>query len=177
MPRRVLTLFCATVLLSAACSSDEGGPDDQAAPTPSSSANDGGRSHSTGQPTENFAYTLGRPPTSPPTRDIRIAMTKGFAYTPDRVEVAAGETVRFEVTNRDTVPHEFVLGVKEYQQVHDSQASSGGVPHDYSPYSVHVRPGETRSLDWTFDQPGEVLYACHVPGHYDRGMIGAITVS
>jgi uncharacterized cupredoxin-like copper-binding protein len=29
----------------------------------------------------------------------------------------------------------------------------------------------------TFDEPGNVLFACHQPGHYDGGMVGTITMS
>ena len=41
---------------------------------------------------------------------------------------------------------------------------------------VEVAPGETATLVYTFDEPGELLYGCHVPGHYAAGMVGTITV-
>ncbi|HSJ43832.1 MAG TPA: hypothetical protein VK923_04015, partial [Euzebyales bacterium] len=29
----------------------------------------------------------------------------------------------------------------------------------------------------TFVEPGDVLYGCHQPGHYDAGMVGVIEVT
>ena len=172
--RRILLAALSAVLLLTGCSDDDDDGDVSAAPT-----DDGhGHAHSVGPPTENFAFTLGRPPDpgTTPEETIEVRTMRGFRFEPGEVEVAAGETVRFVVENTDKVPHEFVLGNEPYQQVHDSQASSGGVPHDYSAYSVHVDPGQTRSFEWKFDRSGRVLFACHVPGHYERGMIGEIRI-
>jgi uncharacterized cupredoxin-like copper-binding protein len=91
--------------------------------------------------------------------------------------VDAGETVTFEVTNSDKIPHEFILGNAAYQELHNNQAEAGGVYHDYSAYSVHVVPGDTIGLTWTFQESGRVEFACHVEGHYDQGMIGKIVIS
>jgi uncharacterized cupredoxin-like copper-binding protein len=41
---------------------------------------------------------------------------------------------------------------------------------------LSVPPGKTRRLTWTFDEPGIVLYGCHVLGHWAAGMRGTIVV-
>ena len=42
--------------------------------------------------------------------------------------------------------------------------------------ALTVPPGQTRRLTWTFDEPGIVLYGCHVLGHWAAGMKGTIVV-
>lgn len=40
-----------------------------------------------------------------------------------------------------------------------------------------VAPGATEELTLTFDEPGETLAGCHIPGHYPAGMKAVITIS
>ena len=47
--------------------------------------------------------------------------------------------------------------------------------HD-EPCMVHVSPGKTGQMIWTFDKPGEVVFACLIPGHYEAGMTGKVTM-
>lgn len=51
-----------------------------------------------------------------------------------------------------------------------------GMAHD-DPNSVLVEPGKTGELTWTFSQAGNLEFACNVPGHYQAGMVGKLTVS
>jgi len=44
------------------------------------------------------------------------------------------------------------------------------------PYMTDVAPGARGEIGWTFTQPGEYVYACLVPGHYEAGMVGRIIV-
>jgi uncharacterized cupredoxin-like copper-binding protein len=39
-----------------------------------------------------------------------------------------------------------------------------------------VQPGQTAVVIWTFDEGGEVLFACHVNDHYSAGMYGTVAV-
>ena len=34
------------------------------------------------------------------------------------------------------------------------------------------KSGEQGELTWRFTNPGSILYGCHVPGHYEAGMVG-----
>lgn len=47
----------------------------------------------------------------------------------------------------------------------------GGIPAP-----VTIEPGETVSVLARLDEPGETLYGCHQPGHWEVGMVGTITV-
>ena len=48
--------------------------------------------------------------------------------------------------------------------------------HD-DPNSVLVEPGKTAELTWTFSKAGSLEFACNIPGHYQAGMVGKLTVS
>lgn len=42
--------------------------------------------------------------------------------------------------------------------------------------AVHVMPGETKELTWTFNGE-EPLVGCHIPGHYQGGMRGKVVLT
>lgn len=103
---------------------------------------------------------------------------RDIAFDPTTVEVAAGETVTFVVTNTGEALHEFTLGDAAAQEQHAEEMESGhaGEAH-HGPNSITVEPGRTEELTWRFESAGELEYACHVPGHYEAGMRGTVTVS
>ncbi|QIH09304.1 MULTISPECIES: cupredoxin family protein [unclassified Pseudomonas] len=51
-----------------------------------------------------------------------------------------------------------------------------GMQHD-DPNSVLVEPGKQAELTWTFSKSGSLEFACNIPGHYQAGMVGKLTVS
>ncbi|WP_347905136.1 cupredoxin family protein [Pseudomonas purpurea] len=60
--------------------------------------------------------------------------------------------------------------------------SMAGMDHGASmkhddPNSVLVEPGKTAELTWTFKQASNLEFACNIPGHYQAGMVGKLTVS
>ncbi len=110
-------------------------------------------------------------------------------FDPETLEMAAGEIVKFEITNTGNLEHEFVIGSKEAQEEHRqmmlNMANGGG--HDMSNMShggghdmasmdmagVTIAPGETGTLLWSVpDNVNELEYACNIPGHYESGMYG-----
>lgn len=116
-------------------------------------------------------------PTAP--REIEVALSE-FAYDPANFDVAAGETVRFVVTNTGAVQHELRLTTKAAVDEHIAGGHDGGhgsSAHD--PGVVVVEPGETKSLEWTFagDPDGPTIVACLIPGHYEAGMHGEVHVN
>jgi uncharacterized cupredoxin-like copper-binding protein len=50
-----------------------------------------------------------------------------------------------------------------------------GMEHD-DPNSVLVGPGAREELIWTFSETMDLEFACNVPGHYQSGMVGKVTV-
>jgi uncharacterized cupredoxin-like copper-binding protein len=94
-----------------------------------------------------------------------------FADRPLRV--VEGTRVRFVIVNRDPIGHEFIVGPPE---VHARHAAGHEAGHPSIPGEVSVEPNATAITTYRFDRPGRVVYACHLPGHYEYGMHGVIEV-
>lgn len=102
-------------------------------------------------------------------------------FTPDKVEVQAGETIRFVVHNGGAVPHEFVLGspqeIAEHAELMRQIAAGKAVAHAHGGgAALSVAPGQMGELVVTFAQPGSVEIACLLPGHLEAGMRGSVNV-
>jgi uncharacterized cupredoxin-like copper-binding protein len=41
---------------------------------------------------------------------------------------------------------------------------------------VLVQPGQRAELTWTFRKSAPIEFACNVPGHYQAGMVGPLTI-
>lgn len=114
---------------------------------------------------------------------VRVVMNDHFRYRPSAIMVRAGRRVTFAVTNAGKLPHEFTLGDRATQLDHEREMrlmpAMGGHVHTHGSAgggTLTVPPGQTRRLSWTFDEPGLVLYGCHVLGHWAAGMRGTIVV-
>lgn len=44
------------------------------------------------------------------------------------------------------------------------------------PNMVSVAPGDKAEFIWQYSRAGTVDFACLVPGHYEAGMLGRLTV-
>ncbi|QRR32409.1 cupredoxin family protein [Hydrogenophaga sp. YM1] len=109
-------------------------------------------------------------------RTIEIGMTDAMRFTPDRLEVRQGETIRFVHRNAGQVMHEFVLGTQKDLDEHAALMKKfPGMEHD-EPYMSHVAPGQRGEIVWRFNRAGEFDFACLLPGHYEAGMFGKIKV-
>jgi uncharacterized cupredoxin-like copper-binding protein len=109
-------------------------------------------------------------------RTIEIRMSDQMRYTPDRIEVREGETIRFVHRNGGKMMHEFVLGTKKELDEHAAlMLKFPNMEHD-EPYMAHVGPGKTGVIIWTFNRAGEFGFACLIPGHYQAGMVGKVNV-
>ncbi len=110
-------------------------------------------------------------------RTIRLVMTDNMRFTPDKLRVKQGDTVKFVVTNKGRMLHEMVLGTaKDLQEHAEMMRKFPGMEHE-EPHMTHVQPGKTEEIVWTFNRAGEFDYACLIAGHFEAGMVGKITVS
>jgi uncharacterized cupredoxin-like copper-binding protein len=110
-------------------------------------------------------------------RTIEITMSDNMRFTPDRIEVKQGETVKLVVKNSGRILHEMVIGTKTELDEHAAMMMKfPGMEHD-EPYMTHVKPGATGEIVWTFNRPGEFDFACLIAGHYQAGMVGKIVVA
>ena len=110
-------------------------------------------------------------------RSIEVAMADNMRFTPERIEVRQGETVKFVVRNTGKVMHEFVIGTKAENAKHaEMMVKHPNMEHD-EPYMAHVPPGKTGEIVWTFNRAGQFEFACLIAGHYQGGMVGTIMVA
>ena len=115
------------------------------------------------------------------TRTIEVSMRETedgrMIFVPGSIEVAEGETVRFAIVNDGQIAHEFVLGTVEDNGEHKAEMEAMTEMHKHdSPTSITLEPGETGELAWTFTTAGIFEFACLIPGHYEAGMYGPLTV-
>jgi uncharacterized cupredoxin-like copper-binding protein len=110
-------------------------------------------------------------------KTIEIGMADNMRFTPDKIEVRQGETVKFVVKNSGKVMHEFVIGTRKENDKHaELMVKFPNMEHD-EPYMAHVAPGKTGEIVWTFNRPGDFDFACLIAGHYQAGMVGKIKVA
>lgn len=155
-------------------------------------------SHAGGQ---GHGKGFGRPAeASEATRTIDVTMEDSY-FEPETIEVKAGETVRFLVKNKGELVHEFNIGTAAMHTEHQKEMAmmmehgaleadrinrdmmkmdmgGGGrtMQHD-DPNAVLLEPGQSAEVVWTFTQPMTLEFACNVPGHYEAGMKGKISVA
>ncbi|MNN39789.1 plastocyanin [compost metagenome] len=147
------------------------------------------------------SYDFGKPAKAEQaSRTVEVVMGEMY-FEPKSLEVKAGETVRFVLKNEGSLLHEFNLGRAAMHTEHQKHMQDmgmltpAGMSHDMSkmnhampgmdhgqmmkhddPNSVLVEPGKTAELTWTFGKATTLEFACNVPGHYQAGMVGDLTV-
>jgi len=92
----------------------------------------------------------------------------------DRTSFEEGETVTFVIRNDDPIDHEFIIGDAQVHARHEEGKQRHH--HGAVPGEISVPAGTSRRTTFTFSDDGSVEYACHLPGHYDYGMRGAVAV-
>jgi uncharacterized cupredoxin-like copper-binding protein len=113
--------------------------------------------------------------TSEVTRTVQITI-KNSRFLPGRVDVRTGEIVQFEIINRDTIAHEFVIGDVAKQVAHEKEMATMPSMPMSDAKGVTIAAGKTATVIRTFTHQGELQYACHLPGHYLNGMVGWLIV-
>ena len=114
-------------------------------------------------------------------RTVKLEL-KEYSFSAADLSVKAGETVKFVVTNTGRLKHELTIGTAAEQEAHRKEMEAmSDMKHDEGTHampanSIHVGPGQTRELVWTFTTAGKLEFACNYPGHADLGMEGKISV-
>ena len=110
------------------------------------------------------------------TKTIRLDMSDAMRFTPAGITVRRGQTVRLVATNKGQVLHEMVLGTADELKKHaEMMKKFPGMEHD-EPHMAHVKPGKSGEIVWQFTQAGVFQFACLIPGHFEAGMVGKVTV-
>lgn len=125
---------------------------------------------------------VGQGPTvGPEARVVELTITADARFSPDRIPVKTGETIRFVVDNPTAANHELFIGSAAEQTMHHAAhlglppAEQAGVSH-YG-YGIFLPAYGDGVIEYHFATPGEVLLGCHLPGHYEGGHVATVIVS
>jgi uncharacterized cupredoxin-like copper-binding protein len=109
-------------------------------------------------------------------RTIEVEMSDTMRFSPARIEVKRGDSVRFVATNSGKLPHEMVLGtLAELREHAEHMRHHPGMEHD-APNMLHVAPGAKGEMGWRFTRAGQFFFGCLEPGHFEAGMVGQVVV-
>jgi uncharacterized cupredoxin-like copper-binding protein len=108
-------------------------------------------------------------PAGPRTVEIVLHHSR---FEPSTIRAEPGETLEFVIVNTDPIDHEFIVGDQAVQELHERGTEAH---HEPRPGEVTVLAGETVTTTFTFGDQ-DLLFGCHVPGHYTYGMRGVVLV-
>jgi uncharacterized cupredoxin-like copper-binding protein len=107
-----------------------------------------------------------------PARAARIGIHFS-AFTPTEVVATAGVPITVTLVNADPIDHEWLVGDATFHERH----RTGTEPqHGQRPTEVSLPAGSTATTTVVFEQPGDYLFICHLPGHEAYGMVGSVVV-
>jgi predicted lipoprotein with Yx(FWY)xxD motif/uncharacterized cupredoxin-like copper-binding protein len=96
-----------------------------------------------------------------------------YFIEPSATTFTVGETYTFVITNTSAQTiHEFVIepaGSTEEAALENEQTGDHAEVED-------IAAGDTAELTWTFTEAGDFQFACHIEGHFEEGMVVAVTV-
>lgn len=149
------------------------GPEKHAKPPAAASGQAKPDQHAPG----NHGEALGEPgDLKAPARTVLVVMSDEMRFIPNRLEIKRGETVRFSIRNSGKVKHELVLGTLSELQEHAKLMQQFPEMEHEDPNAASAEPGKTAMLVWKFTKPGEFMFGCLIPGHFEGGMKGTIVV-
>jgi uncharacterized cupredoxin-like copper-binding protein len=127
---------------------------------------DGGHAHGAGKPGDPKKVS----------RAIPVVMSDDMKFTPAKINVKRGETIRFVVKNAGQIKHEMIVGsMAELKEHAEMMRKMPGMEHA-GPNQVTLDPGKSGELIWQFTKAGTFDFACLQPGHFEAGMMGKISV-
>ena len=132
------------------------------------------------------------------TRTVTVTMTDN-RYSPEKIEVKKGETIHFVMKNKGEFVHEFNIGTAKMHKAHQKEMMmmvehgviepdkinyarmkmdmGGGKTMEHNdPNSKLLEPKKSAEIIWKFDTDAKLEFACNIPGHYESGMVGKITI-
>lgn len=97
-------------------------------------------------------------------------------FEPRQLAFAAGETVRLVISNNGEQEHEFVLDTAADNQKHKETMERFPEMEHADENAIRLDPGASGEILWKFENEGEFEFACLIPGHYEAGMHGPLSV-
>ena len=132
--------------------------------------------HANAETNTHAHHNMAAPAKSSIYRVVTIEMGKGqeFRFSPEKIDIKQGETIKFRFENKGKMAHEFVVGTEAELKKHQQEMAK-------NPASAHhmntIAPNSKGEISMTFDKAGSFLFACLITGHFESGMKGLITVA
>ena len=95
-----------------------------------------------------------------------------FSESGEQPKVRVGERVRFTLVNDTMMEHPMHLHGVFMEIVNGADPA-----HQPRKHTIHVKPAERLSFDFTYDEPGNFAFHCHVLYHMEMGMFRFVNVS
>lgn len=116
----------------------------------------------------------------PATRDVSVSIS-GMRFVPDHFEVHVGETIRFLVANPTDIPHELYIGSMDEQLAHHMEVtnltgSQQVRAMQQTGYGIYLMAHDSGQFIYHFSTAGQIKIGCHVPGHWEAGMMATVDV-
>ena len=105
---------------------------------------------------------------------VKVTLTE-WGVSMSRTSVPANRPVRFQIENTGKVEHEMVLEPDGSSDEPFEMAGVGGTTFESEVEAIH--PGATISVTWKLPGKGAYQLACHVEGHFERGMKASFTAT
>jgi uncharacterized cupredoxin-like copper-binding protein len=111
------------------------------------------------------------------TRTVRID-AGDTTFNVKQIQVKAGETIKFVITSKSSIPHEFVIASHgEHLEHRKMMQEMAGMEMEDEPNAVTIDPGQSKELIWKFGKDQDVEFACDIPGHAEQGMAGKFRIT
>ena len=95
-----------------------------------------------------------------------------FSESGEQPRVRVGERVRITLVNDTMMEHPMHL-----HGVFMELDNGAGLAHKPRKHTINVKPAERLSFDFTYDEPGNFAFHCHVLYHMEMGMFRFLNVS
>jgi uncharacterized cupredoxin-like copper-binding protein len=128
---------------------------------------------SNGDATPKPSIATAKAPLAASAGKVTVTTTE-YAFAPAAITAKAGR-LKITLDNQGKVPHELV--VLRTDQGADALTASGGRVSEKSSVGEvsETAGGATKSATITL-KPGKYVFVCNIPGHYQDGMRGTLTV-
>ncbi|HXF52757.1 MAG TPA: plastocyanin/azurin family copper-binding protein [Hyphomicrobiaceae bacterium] len=114
-----------------------------------------------------------------PNRVVEVIMNEldgKMTFEPHTFTVTQGDQIRFRITNKGMLEHEFVLATLEENLKHaEDMKKHPEMEHD-EPNMKRIKPNGTAEVLWRFTKVGKFHIGCLIPGHLGAGMEAHVIV-
>ena len=115
------------------------------------------------------------------TQTIRVSMKETedgkMLFQPAVIKVRKDQTVKISIKNTGQSDHEFILDQEDKILEHKKVMEKFPEMEHADANSLRLTAGQSGEIVWKFTTGGEFKFACLIPGHYEAGMHGDVSVA